>query len=147
MAVAFKREDRINWISHRRLVRMGGVTVLFFGAAADRAGIRESGVAVDAASTLEELWASLVDRLPDLEPMKRNLVFAVNQRFADATDRVVPGDEVALLPPVSGGWIAPPSIKGAACRDASSSPSLAGAVWGIQRARASSCPPGLWPLP
>lgn len=82
---------------------MGVVTVLFFAAAADRAGTRESEVAVDAALTLDELWALLVGRYPDLGPMQRTIVFAVNQRFADVTDRVVPGDEVALLPPVSGG--------------------------------------------
>ncbi len=82
---------------------MGGVTVLFFGAVVEMAGTREATVVVRTALTLDELWALLVARYPDLGPVQRTVAFAINQRFADATDRIVPGDEVALLPPVSGG--------------------------------------------
>ncbi len=82
---------------------MSRVTVLFFGAAADRAGTRETVVAVEDALTLDELWELLIDRYPDLRPMRKTIAFAVNQQYAILADSVAPGDEVPLLPPVSGG--------------------------------------------
>ena len=80
-----------------------GVMVLLFGAAADRAGIRRIEVPVGDATTLGELWPVLADRHPGLGPMRDILAFAVNGEYARMEDRVSPGDEVAVLPPVSGG--------------------------------------------
>jgi molybdopterin converting factor subunit 1 len=81
---------------------MEGVKVLLFGAAADRAGSRETTIPVEE-TTLEALWPLLVERHPDLEPMHDTLAFAVNGEYARGDARVSPGDEVAVLPPVSGG--------------------------------------------
>lgn len=82
---------------------MEGVKVLFFGAAADRAGTRETTLPADPGSTLEELWSHLVKRHPDLSPMRDTLAFAVNGEYARMEERLSDGDEVAVLPPVSGG--------------------------------------------
>ena len=79
------------------------VKVLLFGAAADRAGTRQIEVSVNKGTTLEELWSVLADRHPDLVPMRETLAFAVNDEYARMEDAVSPGDEVAVLPPVSGG--------------------------------------------
>lgn len=79
------------------------VKVLLFGAAADRAGTRETELEVGEAATLEELWPLLTDRHPDLSPMRDTLAFAVNGEYARLEDSVSPDDEVAILPPVSGG--------------------------------------------
>lgn len=81
---------------------MEGIRVLLFGAAADRAGTRET-VVDSSATTLDELWPLLVERHPGLSPMRENLAFAVNGEYARGDDAVSPGDEVAILPPVSGG--------------------------------------------
>ena len=81
---------------------MEGVKVLLFGAAADRAGSRETTIPVGE-TTLDEIWPLLVQRHPDLEPMHDTLAFAVNGEYARGDARVSPGDEVAVLPPVSGG--------------------------------------------
>jgi sulfur-carrier protein len=81
---------------------VGEITVLLFGAAADRAGTRETRVAVGE-MTLDELWPLLAERYPDLSPMRDTLAFAVNGEYARRDARVVSGDEVAVLPPVSGG--------------------------------------------
>lgn len=78
------------------------VKVRFFGAAADLAGTRETELPTGE-TTLEELWSLLAERHPDLSPMRRNLAFAVNEEYARGDDLVRPGDEVAVLPPVSGG--------------------------------------------
>jgi sulfur-carrier protein len=78
------------------------VKVLLFGAAADRAGTRETQVPAGEI-TLEELWLLLAERHPGLSPMRDTLAFAVNGEYARGDTRVSPGDEVAVLPPVSGG--------------------------------------------
>jgi molybdopterin converting factor subunit 1 len=76
--------------------------VLFFGAAADAAGTRE--VEVDAnGTTVEGLFSMLAERHPALEPMRDSLAFAVNGEYAGREDAVAEDDEVAVLPPVSGG--------------------------------------------
>ena len=82
---------------------MGDVKVLLFGAAADRAGIRQTEVAANDGKTLGELWPVLADQYPGLASMRDILAFAVNGEYARMEDVVSPGDEVAVLPPVSGG--------------------------------------------
>jgi molybdopterin converting factor subunit 1 len=79
------------------------IEVLFFGAAADRAGTRQTGLEVRDGATLAEVWPLIVERYPDLGPMGGTLAFAVNGEYARANDTVSTGDEVAVLPPVSGG--------------------------------------------
>ena len=81
--------------------RIGQIKVLLFGAAADRAGTRETEFLVEI--SLEELWPLLAERHPDLSPMRDTLAFAVNGEYARGDAGVSAGDEVAVLPPVSGG--------------------------------------------
>ena len=82
---------------------MNGAKILLFGAAADRAGTRQTELSVGDGTTLRDLWPALVDRHPGLAPMRDTLAFAVNGEYARMEDRVSSGDEVAVLPPVSGG--------------------------------------------
>ncbi len=77
--------------------------MLLFGAAADRAGTRKVQLEVESGSTLAEVWPLLAERYPDLSSMRDTLAFAVNGEYARMDGRVEPGDEVAVLPPVSGG--------------------------------------------
>jgi sulfur-carrier protein len=79
------------------------VEVLLFGAAADRAGTRKVHLEIEGGSTLAEVWPLLAERYPDLSSMRDTLAFAVNGEYARLDGRVEPGDEVAVLPPVSGG--------------------------------------------
>ena len=79
------------------------IKVLLFGAAADRAGTRETELPVDEGVTLAEIWPLLAGRHPDLAPMRDTLAFAVNGEYAREDADISPGDEVAVLPPVSGG--------------------------------------------
>jgi molybdopterin converting factor subunit 1 len=78
------------------------IKVLLFGAAADRAGTREVQLPAED-GTLAELWALLAERHPGLVPMRDTLAFAVNGEYARMGEGVSSGDEVAVLPPVSGG--------------------------------------------
>jgi molybdopterin converting factor subunit 1 len=79
-----------------------GIKVLLFGAAADRAGTRETVIPATS-TTIDELWQILAQRHPDLSPMRDTLAFAVNGEYARGDTSVTAGDEVAVLPPVSGG--------------------------------------------
>jgi molybdopterin converting factor subunit 1 len=79
------------------------IKVLFFGAAADRAGTRETRLDVQDGATLAEVWPLIVEQHADLAPMRDTLAFAVNGEYARGEHAVSPGDEVAVLPPVSGG--------------------------------------------
>jgi molybdopterin converting factor subunit 1 len=77
--------------------------VLLFGAAADLAGGAREVEVPAGSSTLAELWGVLERRHPDLAPMRDTLAFAVNGEYARMEDPVSDDDEVAVLPPVSGG--------------------------------------------
>jgi len=79
------------------------VEVLLFGAAADRAGTRRVQLEIEESATLQEVWPLLAERHPGLSPMRDTLAFAVNGEYAKMDGHVRPGDEVAVLPPVSGG--------------------------------------------
>ena len=79
------------------------IKVLFFGAAADRAGTRETELRVEGGATLADIWPLLTERYPDLAPMRDTLAFAVNGEYARGEAIVFAGDEIAVLPPVSGG--------------------------------------------
>ena len=81
---------------------MEEVKVLLFGAAADQAGTREAELVANGV-TLDELWSMLTLKYPALSPMRDTLAFAINGEYARGEDTVSAGDEVAVLPPVSGG--------------------------------------------
>ncbi len=61
----------------------------------------------DGVTTAAELRKALVTAYPDLAHVlgERAMRIAVNQEFIadEAAARIAPGDEVALLPPLSGG--------------------------------------------
>ena len=75
----------------------------FFGAAADLAATRQDEVSVEAGATLGDLWSTISERYPALSPMRNSLAYAINNEYANWKDAIQPGDEVAVLPPVSGG--------------------------------------------
>jgi molybdopterin synthase catalytic subunit len=76
--------------------------VLLFAAAKDRAGTAELQLALEAGSASEVL-AAAVRAAPGLAAIAGSLRVAVNHAFVDGDARIDGGDEVALLPPVSGG--------------------------------------------
>lgn len=79
------------------------VHVRYFAGHRDITGRSEEDVALDAGATVAGLWEQLVGRYPRLAGYTGRLLFAVNQQFADAGAALYDGDEVAFIPPVSGG--------------------------------------------
>ncbi|HXX30608.1 MAG TPA: molybdenum cofactor biosynthesis protein MoaE [Myxococcaceae bacterium] len=80
------------------------LTVLYFAAARERAGLAEERLAgLAAPATVRALLAELSARHPSLVPLLPHLRVAVNQTFAGLDEPVPEGAEVALIPPVAGG--------------------------------------------
>lgn len=90
-------------LSSASMTTPGHVRLVAFAAARDLLGVARAELPLAVSCTAVELWAELVRHYPVLSPYRGTIRLAVNGRWAedDATVRV--GDEVALLPPVSGG--------------------------------------------
>src|SRR5438045_2843898 len=79
------------------------VKVLFFGMLKDIVGHAEEQLDLPANAHLGGVFAHYADRFPRLREMAGSIVLARNHEFADSAAAVNEGDEIALLPPVSGG--------------------------------------------
>jgi molybdopterin converting factor subunit 1 len=79
------------------------VKVLFFGRLRDIVGRAEDDVEIGEDERPADLFARYGTRHPEAGRLRGSLVVAVNQEFAAWDARLRHGDEVAFLPPVSGG--------------------------------------------
>jgi molybdopterin converting factor subunit 1 len=79
------------------------VTVRLFARLRDLAGSGELVRDVAAPATVGTVWQSLVAELPALRDYERTMSVAVNADYSKMSAAVNDGDEVAFLPPVSGG--------------------------------------------
>ncbi len=77
--------------------------IRLFAGARDAVGEREVRFEVPGGLTAAELLARLGERYPKLRAMLGSLRLAVNREYVGGGHRVREGDEVALIPPVSGG--------------------------------------------
>jgi molybdopterin synthase catalytic subunit len=67
------------------------------------AGTREEVLELPAGATIETAWEGIVAKHPLLAPGRPSVRFARNAAYAPATTLLEDGDEVAMIPPVSGG--------------------------------------------
>ncbi len=79
------------------------VRVLFFGMLKDMAGGAQDSVDLTGEETLAAVFDRCVSRAPALARARPGVVPARNQQFAKWSDTAEDGDEIAFLPPVSGG--------------------------------------------
>ena len=79
------------------------VTVRLFARLRDLAGAGELVRDVSAPATVHTVWRSLVADFPTLADYERTMSVAVNAEYSRMNADVTDGDEVAFLPPVSGG--------------------------------------------
>lgn len=79
------------------------VTIRLFARLRDIAGVAELPREVGPDATIRTVWHQLVAEFPDLRHYERSISSAVNADYARMDDRVREGDEIAFLPPVSGG--------------------------------------------
>lgn len=79
------------------------IKVLFFGFTHDVTGLREEQIELGEGENLQGLRRFYESRFPRLGELAGSLLFAVNQQIAGPLDALHEGDEVAFMPPVSGG--------------------------------------------
>jgi len=79
------------------------VRVLFFGRLKELTGRTEDATEFTDAGTIEQLFSLYVARHPELAEYRSSVVASRNQEFAAWDTPLRSGDEVAFLPPVSGG--------------------------------------------
>jgi MoaD family protein len=79
------------------------VRVVYFGVLRDMAGRDQESVELNQGARLAELFSDLQKRIPGLSKFGGSLALSINYEYAPTDSPLHDGDEVALLPPVSGG--------------------------------------------
>ena len=79
------------------------VTALLFARLREQAGIDRASLELAGGATVADAYAELRRRHPGLEARQGAVRPALNREFATWDDPLAEGDEVAFIPPVSGG--------------------------------------------
>ena len=79
------------------------ITILVFAKLRDLVGAPRLVREAEAGSTIDDVWQALAREFPAAGPYRAALSAAVNAGYAKFSTPVAEGDEVAFLPPVSGG--------------------------------------------
>jgi molybdopterin synthase sulfur carrier subunit len=76
--------------------------VLFFAQLREVAGVAQADIEADGVDA-DSLWAAIAERWPELSGHRQNTRLARNGAYASHGEIFRANDEVALIPPVSGG--------------------------------------------
>jgi len=79
------------------------VRVLFFGQLKDITGVAQEEAELSDGARVEDLFERYGRRFPRLASFRASIAASVNQEYATWRAPLASGDEVAFLPPVSGG--------------------------------------------
>ncbi|HXQ21321.1 MAG TPA: molybdopterin converting factor subunit 1 [Candidatus Acidoferrales bacterium] len=79
------------------------IRLRFFASLRERLGRSEAELSLPAGATVDALWSVLCAAYPQLAELRGAISFAVNHEYVDRDHRLSDNDEVALIPPVSGG--------------------------------------------
>jgi MoaE-MoaD fusion protein len=79
------------------------ISIRYFAGHRDITGRPEEQLDLMPGATVGSLWELLIDRYPRLAGYSGRILYAVNQEFGTLTTELHDGDEVAFVPPVSGG--------------------------------------------
>ncbi len=79
------------------------VRVLFFGRLKDIVGTAEEQAELSDGARVEDLFERYGRSFPELAKFRASVVASVNQELAEWRKPLAAGDEIAFLPPVSGG--------------------------------------------
>nr|XP_061800841.1 molybdopterin synthase sulfur carrier subunit-like [Nerophis lumbriciformis] len=83
------------------------VCVLYFAKSAELSGLREELLPVDTPISSQDLWTRLLQQHPGLHVLQGHVVLAVRRQYVAVDDprplTLRDGDEVAVVPPLSGG--------------------------------------------
>lgn len=104
------------------------LTIRYFGGIRERLSkgseVLEVEAAEGAAPTVDDLWRALLEARPELLGTRESTRVAVNREFATGETLLSSDDEIALIPPVSGGVDmpqedAPKKVEPTECADLS----------------------------
>jgi molybdopterin synthase sulfur carrier subunit len=76
--------------------------LLIFGIAKDIVGSSTTEITLPENATVTDLKSTLQERYPQLKQLSTFMI-AVNNQYATGNEIIKPNDEVAIIPPVSGG--------------------------------------------
>ncbi|KAA3615403.1 MAG: MoaD/ThiS family protein [Calditrichaeota bacterium] len=79
------------------------VDVLFFAILRDISQSDKIEMELDNEMTIAEFFTQLCETFPKLEKYASIVSFAINSEYCDRTQMIHDGDEIALIPPISGG--------------------------------------------
>jgi molybdopterin converting factor subunit 1 len=79
------------------------VHLRFFASLRERLQASEAERTLADGATVADLWADLCRDRPELACLSGSVSFAVNREYVERDHRLADDDEVALIPPVSGG--------------------------------------------
>ena len=78
-------------------------SVKLFAMAQHRTGQQEIKVTVESPATVDNLKTAISVQFPELGDVLPHCMVAVNTEYASPTDPITESDEIAIIPPVSGG--------------------------------------------
>lgn len=79
------------------------IEVLFFASVRDMVGTREMEWEVPEGATVGQLKNDLIAHFPKMAGLVSVFLLAVNAEYADDSEVLQAGSQVAIIPPVSGG--------------------------------------------
>jgi molybdopterin converting factor subunit 1 len=87
------------------------VRLRFFATLRERAGVCEATFEIDRSVTVGEVWELVRAERPRLASYGGRVAFAVNEQYVDSKTTLQDNDEVAFIPPVSGGMRSPGDVR------------------------------------
>ena len=91
------------------------VKVLLFGQLKDIIGRQEESLELDSDARLSAVMEHYSARYPKFQGLTKSIACSINQEYAQASALLKEGDEVGLLPPVSGGKSKAAELQSAHC--------------------------------
>ncbi|XP_057450519.1 molybdopterin synthase sulfur carrier subunit [Lotus japonicus] len=79
------------------------IKVLFFARARDLTSLSEMSLEVSSGSTTHDCLKNLVVKFPGLEEIQGCMVLALNEEYTTESAIAKEKDELAIIPPISGG--------------------------------------------
>ncbi|CAO2606394.1 Molybdopterin synthase sulfur carrier subunit [Lemmus lemmus] len=82
------------------------IEVLYFAKSAEIAGVRSKTISVPQEIKALQLWKEIETLHPGLADVRNQVILAVRQEYVELGDQQLllqPGDEIAIIPPMSGG--------------------------------------------
>lgn len=79
------------------------VRILLFASLAERLGVRELSLELAGGATVADALDALDAKFESLSAMRDRIALAVNHAYVQGDHVLAAGDELALIPPISGG--------------------------------------------